>query len=112
MIGVNKNNIDQEIWVFDLESAVMYPMTEKARRKAGVRNEELKSADIQLLDRIEEEKEEEKKYREQMKRAGKDPGPVKKYVFYPDKWGQYAFGIPINEYERVPKIDRDKNGGG
>ena len=63
-------------------------MTENSRIKAGVRNDDLDKEDIRILDKIEKEKEEEKEYRQNMRKEGRDPGPMKKYVFYPDKWGQ------------------------
>ena len=107
-LGKNKNDLGEKIWVFDFDKSRMFPMTEKARIKAGVRNEDLEKNDIERLDTIEKEKEEEKIYREKMKEEGKDPGPLKAYVFYPDKWGQYTFGLPVSEHGEIPEVSLDK----
>lgn len=106
-IGINQLDENENIWVFDLERSEKYPMSERSRIKAGVRNDDLKEEDIQILEQIEAEKEEEKEYRQNMKNEGKDPGPLKRYVFYPDKWGQYTFGIPVLEHGKVPEIELD-----
>ncbi len=106
-IGVNQLDEEEKIWVFDLERSEKYPMSEKTRVKAGVRNEDLEEEDLNILDRIEKEKEKEAEYRQNMKKEGRAPGPMKKYVFYPDKWGQYTFGLPVTEHGIVPEIELD-----
>lgn len=105
IIGTNKNDPTEEIWIFDLENSEMYPMTEKARIKAGVHIQDLKEEDVRLLENVEKEKEEEKIYRKKMKDEGKDPGPMKKYVYYANKWGQYTFGLPVSEHDVIPEIE-------
>ena len=40
-----------------------------------------------------------------MKDEGKDPGPMKKYVYYANKWGQYTFGLPVSEHDVIPEIE-------
>ena len=106
-IGINQLDENEKIWVFDLERSEKYPMSENARIKAGVRNEDLERDDIEILGRIEKEKEEEKSYRQNMRKEGKEPGPLKRYVFYPDKWGQYTFGLPVMEHGKVPEVELD-----
>lgn len=102
-LGVNEENKDEKMWYFDLTEAEATPMSAKARIKAGVKDEQIDSDTLNVLNNIEEQKKSEKARREQMKAEGKDPGPMELYIYSPDKWGQYTFGIPCKEHDKRPK---------
>lgn len=114
-IGVNQSDKSEKLLFFELEEAEAYPMSSKARIKAGVRNTDISPEDLAVLDEIECEKDKEKEYRDNLRKEGKDPGPVKQYVFYPDKWGQYTFGLPVKEHGVMPEVNLESTtnmGGG
>lgn len=97
--GVNSQNEEEEILFFELDSAEGYPLSLRARTKAGVSEEQLDTSELERLNYIEEQKTLERSERKEKKEKGIDPGKLKKWVIYPDKWGQYTFGIQVNEYE-------------
>lgn len=103
-LSLNKYDESETMWFFDLEEAEAYPMGSRARRKAGVREEEIDPEQLDALNRVEDAREQEKILRDQLKQEGKDPGPAVKYVCYPDRWGQYTFGLPVKEYGKKPSV--------
>lgn len=106
-IGVSSVNQDEEILFFELDSAEGHPLSKTARAKSGVMDEQLSPYDIEQLNYIEEQKRIEVKERKEKREKGIDPGAMKKWVIYPNKWGQYTFGIPVAEYEPRKKIKVD-----
>lgn len=102
--GVCEEDRSEKIWVFDLTEAEASPLTKKTRIKSGVKDKDLDPVSLATLERIEKEKNEEKKERNRLKNEGEILGPMKKYVYKPDKWGQYTFGYPVNMHENVRTV--------
>lgn len=93
-IGVNEADISEEFWYFDLSEAEGMPMSEKGREKCGVVDSEIETRDLERLVAIEKQIVSDKEERKKLIDEGKKPGPLKKYITYPDEWGQYMFGFP------------------
>lgn len=102
--GVSKEDQSEKIWFFDLEEAEGWPMSAKSRTKAGVAEEEIEEKYRRQLESVEKQKKIEKEERKRIREEGKEPGPLRQFVVYPDKWGQYTFGEP--EKERDENIRR------
>lgn len=106
--AVNEDNPDEELWYFELDEAEASPMSQSAREKCGVKSSDIDEKTLELLNEIEKEKEKEREERRIKINEGKNPGPLKQYIFYPDKWGQYTFGLPVEIHGIIPKVDLNK----
>lgn len=109
--GKNEHDLSEEIWVFELDEAIGIPMSRKTREKCGVNSEDLDEKTEKYLEQVEIEKQKEREERKEKIENGENPGPLKQYVLYPDKWGQYHFGIPNEKYEKIPIISMSGDSG-
>ncbi|MCR5421970.1 MAG: helix-turn-helix domain-containing protein [Lachnospiraceae bacterium] len=103
-VGVNKDDPTEKMWYFELCDAEGYPMSHKAREKAGINDDEIDKDNLDYLDNVELLKAKEIERRKNIKAEGKPLGPMNHYVIYPDKWGQYTFGLPSQDHEIIPLI--------
>ena len=94
----------EKLWFFELTQAEAMPLMSKTRSKMGVKNVDLDSRTLELLTEIEKEKTQEMKERQKAKEEGRDPGPMTKFIYYPDDWGQYTFGVTTKEHGTKAKV--------
>lgn len=103
-IGENEANPEEKLWYFELSEAEAVPLMSKTRHKMGVKDTDISISTLERLNEIEKEKNTEKEKRQKAKEEGKDPGPMKQYVLYPDDWGQYTFGLPVSNRKEKAKV--------
>ena len=101
-LGANEADPSEKLWYFQLDQSEAFPLMRNTRRKMGINDEDIEDKDIVILEKIEEKKTEELRERAKIKEEGKEPGPMTKYVFYPDEWGQYTFGVPLKNTKKRP----------
>ncbi len=101
---------NEEFIIFELKDFVGFPLKEKTRLKAGVANEDLSPKDLNELAKIESEIMKEETERKKAKEQGLEPRPRKSFAIYPDKWGQYTFGLTLGEHKNYSELDINLEG--
>ena len=101
---LNASDKSEQLWFFRFKDAIGIPMSSGAREKVGVLDKDLESDVLTVLNEIEMQKKIDSAEREEMKKAGKNPGPVKIYICEPDEWGQYSFGLPCEIHDIKPEL--------
>ena len=102
--GVDADDHSSKLWVFELADARATPLSRKTRLRSGVTDDDIDKTTLQRLDEIEQEKAAEKEERKRLRDRGEILGPAKKYIYKPDRWGQYMFGPPLEEYTKVREV--------
>ena len=107
-VARNEDDVDEELWFFELDEAEGIPLTRSARERTGVKDTDIDDKTIEILDSIEKNRKNERMERQKLRAEGKNPGPVKQYCLYPDKWGQYTFGMPTEAHGIIPTVNLGK----
>lgn len=101
---------NEEFIIFELENYIGFPLKEKTRLKAGVANEDLSAEELKELTKIESEMSKEEAERKLAKEKGCEPKPRRSFAIYPDKWGQYTFGVLLEKHKNYSELNFDIEG--